>query len=63
MNGDDRIVMEDSVFVSGLPDTVTESEIETFFGSIGVIKVKSFRVRYDMQTIDVTSSFIRLTRS
>lgn len=40
--GDDRIVMEDSVFVSGLPDNVTESEIETFFGSIGVIKVRHF---------------------
>ncbi len=38
---DDRIVMEDSVFVSGLPDSVTESEIETFFGSIGVIKVNT----------------------
>lgn len=37
--GDDRIVMDDSVFVSGLPESVTESEIETFFGSIGVIKV------------------------
>jgi len=38
--GDDRIVMEDSVFVSGLPVNVTESEIEVFFGSIGVIKVQ-----------------------
>ena len=37
--GDDRIVMEDSVFVSGLPESVTETELETFFGSIGVIKV------------------------
>jgi len=36
---DDRIVMDDSVFVSGLPESVTETEIETFFGSIGVIKV------------------------
>ena len=36
---DDRIVMADSVFVSGLPESVTETEIETFFGSIGVIKV------------------------
>merc|ERR1719184_35281 len=31
--------MEDSVFVSGLPVNVTESEIEVFFGSIGVIKI------------------------
>ena len=27
------------MFVSGLPESVTETEIETFFGSIGVIKV------------------------
>ena len=31
--------MDDSVFVSGLPESVTETEIETFFGSIGIIKV------------------------
>ena len=35
----DRIEMDDSVFVSGLPDSVTETEIESFFGAIGVIKV------------------------
>lgn len=34
--------MDDSVFVAGLPESVTESEIETFFGSIGVIKVSFF---------------------
>ncbi|KAK4002570.1 hypothetical protein OUZ56_004384 [Daphnia magna] len=37
--GDDRIVMDDSVFVSGLPENVTETEIENLFGSIGVIKI------------------------
>lgn len=31
--------MEDSVFVSGLPENVTEAELAQFFGSIGVIKV------------------------
>ena len=31
--------MDDSVFVSGLPESVTESELEAFFGAIGVIKV------------------------
>lgn len=31
--------MDDSVFVSGLPENVTETEIENLFGSIGVIKV------------------------
>ena len=34
--------MDDSVFVSGLPDSVTEAEIESFFGAIGVIKVIVF---------------------
>lgn len=27
------------MFVSGLPENVTENELEMFFGSIGVIKV------------------------
>ena len=46
--------MDDSVFVSGLPDGVTEGEIETFFGSIGVIKVKKmFSFSYFVQTISI----------
>lgn len=31
--------MHDTVFVSNLPETVTESEIAEYFGSIGIIKV------------------------
>lgn len=32
--------VQDTIFVSGLPDDVNEGDLESHFGSIGVIKVR-----------------------
>lgn len=36
------VVQDDTVFVSGMDTEVTESEINTHFGAIGIIKVHIF---------------------
>ena len=36
---DNMQVKEDTIFVSGLPDTADASQIGQFFGQIGIIKV------------------------
>lgn len=37
---DNIVVQDDTVFVSGMDTEVTESEINTHFGAIGIIKVR-----------------------
>lgn len=37
---DNMVVQDDTVFVSGMDPDVTESEINTHFGAIGIIKVR-----------------------
>lgn len=53
--------MDDSVFVAGLPESVTESEIETFFGSIGVIKVSYLSWSAGLPIVNISFVY-RLTR-
>ena len=36
----DLVTQEDTIFVSGMPDNVTEDDVKAHFGSIGVIKVR-----------------------
>lgn len=43
--GDDFIVQEDTVFVSGMNQDTSEEEISQHFGSIGVIKVRILCVK------------------
>ena len=49
---DDRIVINDTIFVSGFPKSVTETEIETFFGSVGAIKVTRTSSLLEIFSID-----------
>lgn len=37
--GEDYIVQEDTVFVSGMNQSTSEEQIQQHFGSIGIIKV------------------------
>lgn len=40
--GDGMVVQEDTIFVSGMDCEITEDEICTHFGAIGLIKVGKF---------------------
>lgn len=37
--GDEYIVQEDTIFVSGMPAETLEADIQSHFGAIGIIKV------------------------
>lgn len=43
-SGGEMIVQEDTVFVSGMDQDLTEEDIAQHFGAIGVIKVGSFNI-------------------
>ena len=34
------MTQEDTIFVSGMPDSATEDDVKDHFGSIGIIKVR-----------------------
>lgn len=40
-SGNDMIIQEDTIFVSGMSPQTSEDDIANHFGAIGIIKVRS----------------------
>lgn len=40
-SGNDMVIQEDTIFVSGMSPQTSEDEIANHFGAIGIIKVRS----------------------